>query len=106
MESICSLSQMGNIVLTDFSLHSIGVILFRHQAHQPFELFCQDILPNVSLQTLPSNQYPVVAQHAMTYKLDFDDAYQATLADHMGFSIATMDQDFRRVTGLVSVLFL
>jgi len=33
-------AQAGNIVLSDFSLHSIGVILFRHQAHQTFELFC------------------------------------------------------------------
>ena len=100
------LSQMGHIVLSDFSLHSMGVILFRHQAHQTFEVFCQDVLPNVSLQMLPAHQYPMVAQHAKTYKLDFDDAYQTTLADHMGFSIATMDQDFRRVSGLISVVFL
>lgn len=100
------LAQVGNIVLSDFSLHSIGVILFRYQAHQTFELFCQDVLPKVSLRTLPTDQYPLVAQHAQTYQLDFDDAYQATLANHMGLSIATMDQDFRRVTGLVSVIFL
>jgi hypothetical protein len=41
----------GNIHLTDFSLHSIGVICFRHGKEKLFQKFLKDIPPFVDVIT-------------------------------------------------------
>ena len=45
------------LCMTDFSLHSIGVILFRFGKEKDFQKFIRDVLPKVNLLTLPLGLY-------------------------------------------------
>ncbi|MFQ5603444.1 MAG: type II toxin-antitoxin system VapC family toxin [bacterium] len=87
----------GELNLTDFSLHSIGVILFRENQDKLFLKFVADILPKIQLISLPKSLYKNVVQNRKKINLDFDDAYQYSVCKHYGFRLTTMDQDFKNV---------
>ncbi len=97
--------RVGQIILLDFSLHSIGVILLRQKRAELFQSFLADVLPNVRIVGLASQAYDLVINAHHEFSLDFDDAYQVSVAVSQGSSLATLDRDFKRVTGL-EVLFL
>ncbi len=92
--------QAGQIILSDFSLHSIGVILLRRRRAELFQLFLADVLPNVNVTGLASHAYDLVVEAHRDFSLDFDDAYRVVVAMSQGSSLATLDRDFKRVTGL------
>jgi len=94
----------GNIHLTDFSLHSIGIICFRYGKEEMFQKFIEDILPFIDLITLPLDHYPEVIKNKKELNLDFDDSYQYTVAKYFDLKIATMDTDFEKVED-IEVLF-
>ena len=52
-----------------------------------------------------TNIFSAVAEAQRDFALDFDDAYQVAVAQTYHLNIATMDRDYRRVTGL-EILFL
>jgi len=98
--------HIGHLHLSDFSLHSIGVILFKREKFQAFQHFTADVLPKIQLVTLPQSQYWDVPLYAKTYGLDFDDAYQFAIAKAFNLTISKMDADFRKVEQAISVEFL
>ncbi len=89
-----------NIYISDFTLHSIGVILFRQNASNVFSKFSADILPHITLLTLPKAKYKELAEASEKYGLDFDDAYQYCVAKDENLTVTTMDKDFRKVSGI------
>lgn len=97
--------NVSDLSITDFSLHSIGVILFKQNEDDLFLKFLNDTLPKVNLTSLPKEQYKEVLTNRKKQKLDFDDAYQYTVCKHYGFKLATMDQDFRNIKD-IDILFL
>ena len=84
--------------LTDFSLHSIGVILFRYNKKEVFRDFYHDISPIISIVTL--KEYDYVLDSSSKYGLDFDDSYQYSVAKENGLTIVTMDKDFSAINDL------
>ena len=90
-------TNVGRLFLSDFSLHSIGVILFRHKKHKFFRDFLEDAFNAFWLVELPADGYGCVVEAAEKYGLDFDDAYQVCVAKEYGLSVVTMDRDFLRV---------
>ncbi|HHS50127.1 MAG TPA: type II toxin-antitoxin system VapC family toxin [candidate division Zixibacteria bacterium] len=90
-------SNIGNLAVSDFSLHSIGVILFRFGKEDIYSKFTVDMLPRVLLLSLPSSLYRELSQVKREKKMDFDDAYQYRLARHFNLGIVTMDRDFESV---------
>jgi predicted nucleic acid-binding protein len=96
----------GALAIADFPLHSIGVITLRRQQAKLFNDFLMDSLPNLSLMHLDRIGYPAVVRAAQVFGLDFDDAYQFTIAKAHGLAIATQDQHFVRVKNEVEVRFL
>lgn len=68
-------NNIGNLNITDFSLHSIGVILFRYGKEDIFRKFVEDVMPNTKLLFLPMELYREVVNVRKILKLDFDDAY-------------------------------
>ena len=97
--------NMGNINISDFTLHSIGVILFRQNATEVFSQFVSDTLPKVSLLSLPKDEYEGIAKTKEKYTLDFDDAYQYVVCKHYDLKFITMDRDFRNIKD-IEVQFL
>ena len=98
-------NNIGNLNITDFSLHSIGVILFRYGKEEVFRKFVEDIMPNIKLLSLPMEQYREVVNVRKSLNLDFDDAYQYSVAKYYGLKVITMDRDFERIKDL-EILFL
>jgi predicted nucleic acid-binding protein len=70
-------ANVGSLHISDFSLHSIGVILFKEEI---FTKFLKDIIPNLEITTLPKMSYEDLAEIKKKIGLDFDDAYQYQVA--------------------------
>ena len=85
--------QMG---ITDFSLHSIGVITARLKRPEIFTAFLSDacIEGAVSVISLVPEQLQKLVRSMALYHLDFDDAYQFTAADEYGLILVSFDTDF------------
>ena len=97
--------NIENLNITNFSLHSIGVILFRYGKEDIFWKFVEDVIQNVTLLTSPMELYRDVVNARKSMKLDFDDAYQYSIANYYGLSAVTMDKDFEKIRD-VEILFL
>ena len=89
--------NIGNIHITDFSLHSIGLILFRYNKEDNFRKFVGDFIPNARILSLPPRLYGDIVDIKKNLSLDFDDAYQYMIAKYYELKIVTMDKDFEKV---------
>lgn len=98
--------NIDQLFISDFSLHSIGVILIRNKKEKIYENFINDILPKISIVTLLKEKYKEVAKISKKYNLDFDDSYQTCISIDREFRIITMDKDFRKVEGISDIKFL
>ncbi len=98
--------NFGNIALSDFSLHSIGVILFRHKKFEIYNSFIEDVLPKIKVKILPKDNYTKIEGIAVQYNLDFDDAYQVAVAENNNLIISTMDKDFEKVSSKQKINFI
>ena len=98
-------NYIGKLNITDFSLHSIGIILFKYNKEDVFQKFIEDIVPNVKLLSLPLEKYIEVINVKKSLNLDFDDAYQYSVAKYYGLKIVTMDKDFEKIKD-VEIIFL
>ncbi len=86
--------KRGALFISDFSLLSIGVILFRHEKEDAFQAFLDGIRGNIQTLSLPEHNYSSLKQVKADAGLDFDDAYQYLIAKEFGLQIVTMDKDF------------
>lgn len=99
-------THVGQLFMSDFSLHSIGVILFRGGSQDVFEKFARDVLPKVDVVILSKVMYEKLPEEAKNFKLDFDDIYQFKVAREYGLALVTMDRDFENVKNDIQVIFL
>lgn len=95
----------SSLFISDFSLHSIGLILLKGNAIEILRKFLADSFPAIRILTLPTNAYESLIEAAQKFALDFDDAYQHAIAKNFNLKIATLDQDFRGVDD-VDIIFL
>ena len=88
----------SRLFITDFTFHSIGVILDRLGKHNTFLQFVEDlfIVGAVGVVALePADMGRLVAV-ASDYRLDFDDAYQYVAATGQDLILVSLDADFDR----------
>ena len=90
-------SHYHEIFISDFSLHSIGVILFRHKKHNIFNEFLSDVISKIRILNLPSSEYLKLFLPVTKYELDFDDFYQYIIAKYYDLQVVTMDSDFKKI---------
>jgi len=90
-------SHFSEIFISDFTLHSIGVILFRHKKHDIFFKFLRDVISKIRILNLPSSEYVKSFRPDTKYELDFDDFYQYIIAKYYDLQIVTMDSDFKKI---------
>lgn len=93
------------IYLSDFSLHSIGVILFRYNRTDIFDKFVEDLHLKAGIVSLPFFEYKRVAEVRNFFSLDFDDSYQLCVAKNYDCTIVTLDKDFKIIKD-TAILFL
>jgi predicted nucleic acid-binding protein len=84
--------------VSDFSLHSIGLILLKRNKTEAFRDFLSDMIIGASTDValLHPNEMENVPDHARAFKLDFDDAYQYAVAEKYDLTILSFDKDFDR----------
>lgn len=99
-------SNVDNIHISDFSLHSIGVILFRNNKEDIFSKFANDVIPKVRIISLSEELYKDLSEIKKTLGLDFDDAYQYKICMENNLKMATMDLDFKKAEHKIEVMFL
>ena len=98
--------QGGSIYISDFSINSIGVILYRLHSLPLFERFLRDLLPNAHIARLPEFSYSTVLRFIEEYGFDYDDAYQLAAAQEYQLTVATMDKDFKKLNDKYPILLL
>ncbi|MCS6304048.1 MAG: type II toxin-antitoxin system VapC family toxin [Nitrospira sp.] len=91
-------TETSQIFLTDFSFHSIGLILTRLNKSTLLLNFVQDTLLEgaVSLVHLAPEDTQAIVAAMQQFRLDFDDAYQYVAADKHNLVIVSFDADFDR----------
>lgn len=96
--ALLSMTPRHRLFLSDFSLHSIGVILLRRQRPDAFLDFCSDMVEpgRLAIIGLSVEHMNRVAQASKQFGLDFDDAYQYVAADKHNLVIVSFDADFDR----------
>jgi predicted nucleic acid-binding protein len=84
--------------ITNYSLHSIGLLLFRKKQHEAFRTFIEDVLLNggIGLFSLYSDEMETVISASQKFGLDFDDAYQYAVAARYELTLISFDSDFQR----------
>lgn len=87
---------LDQILMSDFTLHSIGVILNRLGHRAVFVLFVQDVLVDggVPLISLPPLAMAQVVAAMDRFGLAFDDAYQYVVAWRAHASPISLDAHF------------
>lgn len=91
-------SGQHEFFITDYSLHSVGLLLFRKKQHEAFQAFVEDVLVNggIGLLSLYSEEMDNVIFASQKFGLDFDDAYQYAVADRYDLTLISFDTDFQR----------
>ncbi|MEK7256872.1 MAG: PIN domain-containing protein [Bacteroidota bacterium] len=99
-------NHAGQFYLSTFSLHSIGVLLFKKKQPQVFDQFLIDFPPATFCLPLSTQGYSQLSSIQSQFNLDFDDAFQFATAKENMLRLVTQDADFRRVGNAIQVLFL
>ncbi len=87
-----------NLSISDFSLHSIGVILTKLERFDIFDKFILDLFSNgdVSCLSIKPLENINVANYIKEMSLDFDDSYQFVISQKFEIQIVTFDKDFKK----------
>lgn len=83
------------LFISDFALHSIGIILFKLNEQDLFKTFLANVIYN-KIKVLSTNERELeqVTQCAKEFSLDFDDAYQYTITKQYNLKLVSFDKDF------------
>ncbi len=84
--------------ITDFSLHSIAIILLRLGKSDVLKQFIEDLFLHaaVTLIRLDPVDFTHIFRIIEMFKLDFDDAYQMAAAEKQHLTLISFDKDFDR----------
>ena len=90
--------EAWRLALTDFSLHSVGVVLTRVKKDGLFLDFLSDTLEDSAVRVirLDTEGLKEVAEVCRKFGLDFDDAYQYVAASKYDLTLVSFDSDFDR----------
>ena len=83
VEQFLSQIPSEQLMMTDFTFHSIGVILSRYDEQETLQRFTQDVLIDsaVTLVSLGPTDMQRLIETMTEYQFDFDDAYQYVAAE-------------------------
>lgn len=91
----------GELFISDFSLHSIGVVLYRLDRMDQFTRFVEDM--QIDILTLSRTSYKDLEKTCKDQCLDFDDSYQYEIAKENDLDLVTYDKDFSKCSGMTVI---
>lgn len=88
----------SELFITDFTFHSICVVLTRLKKATALLKFVEDVFVDgaVTLVSIPPEETQSLLDAMSRFNLDFDDAYQYLAAEKQGLVIVSFDSDFNR----------
>jgi predicted nucleic acid-binding protein len=98
VEKLLRSVQREELCISEFSLYSIGIVLFRRKLYEAFVRLVDDLIltGGIRLLRLTPEDVRQLAEAARQFNLDFDDAYQYALAERYNLTIVSFDSDFDR----------
>jgi Predicted nucleic acid-binding protein, contains PIN domain len=89
-------ADLSQLHMTDFSLHTLGVIYLREQKTREFLTFVNEdiIASGIHVTSLDPGDFSRLTRASERYHLDFDDAYQYAVAESRNLKIVSFDRDF------------
>lgn len=88
-------TDLDQICMTDLSLHSIGIILFRLKKFVLFISFLNDmVIDGIGTLSLKPTELQTLDLVVQKFNLDFDDAYQYAVAKKHNLQLISFDTDF------------
>ena len=95
VQSFLQAIDLSTIFITDLSLHSIGIILYRLNNFEIFISFVEDIvIDGIRILSLNPEDLKGLGQTTEKFNLDFDDAYQYAVAAKYELQLVSFDTDF------------
>ncbi len=93
VKALLSETGLHEFFVSDFSIHSIGILLFQRKRHDAFRLFLKDMLfkAGIVMLYLNAEDMEVVINDAQRSNLDFDDAYQYVTAQKHNLTLVSFD---------------
>jgi predicted nucleic acid-binding protein len=93
-----SRADLSKVHMSDFSLHTLGVIYVREHKFSEFLTFVNEdiIASGIHVLALAPDDFSKITGAAGRFHLDFDDAYQYAVAERYDLSIVSFDKDFDR----------
>jgi hypothetical protein len=93
-----SRADLSQVHMSDFSLHTLGVIYLREHKFLEFLTFVNEdiIASGIHVLALAPDDFSKITNAAGQFHLDFDDAYQYAVAERYDLSIVSFDKDFDR----------
>ena len=88
--------EANEFFVSDYALHSIGMLLFRRKQSEVFRRFLADVNTSLTMVSLTAKELDRVIDASTGFNLDFDDAYQYTVAGKYDLTIVSFDADFDR----------
>ncbi|ACO04021.1 MAG TPA: type II toxin-antitoxin system VapC family toxin [Persephonella sp.] len=84
-----------SLAISDFSLHSIIIILTKLKEFETADLFLDDIIDSgVKVVSIDSHNLKEVLIVMKEYNMDFDDAYRYFIAKNYNLVLVSFDKDF------------
>lgn len=98
VRKLLSTGTKHDFFITDFSLHSVGILLFRTKRVDVFAKFAADVIERggIEVLTIPIGEIARISENAKRFKLDFDDAYQYSIAERHDLTMVSFDTDLDR----------
>lgn len=97
VQALLERTDEHELLISDHSLHSIGLLLFRRKQHPISRQLLSDVTDaGMSLAYLGLSDLESVVGAATKFALDFDDAYQYVAAAKHSLTVVSFDADFDR----------
>ncbi len=98
VEKLLSQTDGPRLHVSDFSLFSIAIHLFRRGLPHVFLAMIEDLFPRGAIHVvrLDGAEMAAVMDASQGFALDFDDAYQYALAQRRDLTLISFDKDFDR----------
>ncbi len=98
VEQLLRMQSREKLHVSEFSLYSIGIILFRRNLSEVYVQLVDDLIVKGGIRLLRLSLQDVedLKTVAQRFSLNFDDAYQYAIAKKHGLEIISFDKDFDR----------
>jgi uncharacterized protein len=98
VRNLLSSKNAEELGISDLALHSIGIILYQKNAAHLFSEFIEDLFGQggLTIFALDSGDVKRLEQVSLSFRLDFDDAYQYVVAEKYNLALVSFDTDLDR----------